>query len=176
MWRTAVSRGRFARLLPAHPLGGFLHLSELCPARLLGERNSPSSCCGEHALRSMRGARSQGYGRTPGKLFENSNRFPKFLDLVLCIPAFLAKPDECLSNVGHSTVPPRVTTVRHCITRLVILPDLLLEKSELVQPCSRNGDWGIIISFFGNTRPTAHPSGGRSADDPKRKKAPTARL
>jgi hypothetical protein len=45
--------------------------------------------------------RVYGCARASGKLFENRNSFPKLLDLVLSIPAFLAEPDDCSSNVCH---------------------------------------------------------------------------
>jgi len=48
-----------------------------------------------------------GDASAPGKLLENGDRLPQFLDLVLCIPAFLAEPDQSLSKIGHSKYPPR---------------------------------------------------------------------
>ena len=74
--------------------------------------------------------RSSGRSRASGKLFENRNRFPKFLDLVLCIPAFLAEPDYCLSNVCHQ-IPPRVTFVGHCITKSQVLSEFITGEEEL---------------------------------------------
>ena len=74
--------------------------------------------------------RSRGRSRASGKLFENRNSFPKFLDLVLCIPAFLAEPDYCLSNVCHQ-IPPRVTFVGHCITKSQVLSEFITAKVGL---------------------------------------------
>ena len=74
--------------------------------------------------------RSRGRARASGKLFENRNSFPKFLDLVLCIPAFLAEPDYCLSNVCHQ-IPPRVTFVGHCITKSQVLSEFITAKVGL---------------------------------------------
>ena len=49
----------------------------------------------------MRRPRVHGCARASGKLFQNRNSFPKLLDLVLSIPAFLAEPVDRLSNVCH---------------------------------------------------------------------------
>jgi len=45
--------------------------------------------------------RVHGCARASGKPFENRNSFSQFLDLVLSIPAFLAEPDDGISNVCH---------------------------------------------------------------------------
>src|ERR1700691_6433030 len=72
----------------------------------------------------MRPARAPGCARTSGQLFKNRNSLPKFLDLVLSIPAFLTKPDNCFSDICHQ-IPPRVTTVGNCITKSPILSEII---------------------------------------------------
>jgi hypothetical protein len=84
--------------------------------------------------------RSRGRAWASGKLFENRNSFPKFLDVVLCIPAFLAEPDYCLNNVCHQ-IPPRVTFVGHCITKSQFCQNLLLaEMGNYVEPALHEYD------------------------------------
>ncbi len=39
--------------------------------------------------------------RASSQLFQNGNSLPKFLDLVLSVPAFLTEPDYCLCDVCH---------------------------------------------------------------------------
>ena len=83
--------------------------------------------------------RSRSRAWASGKLFENRNSLPKFLDLVLCIPAFLAEPDYCLSNVCHQ-IPPRVTFVGHCITKSRVLSEFITADGELPGASMPAGD------------------------------------
>src|SRR5208337_4207934 len=146
-------------LWPARCSGCFLHLSDLRPACFLGERNSPAPGCGKNTFGAMWLPRVCCGARTSGKLLQNRNSFPKFLDLVLRIPAFLAEPDQCLNDVCHP-IPPRVTSVGHCITKSQVLSEFIAGR--------------LGITWTRDTQP--HPIDGRSPDDPNRKSAPTARL
>ena len=94
-------RGTRDNLRPAQLLSGFLCLSDLGPARFLSQRNSPPPCCRKYALAAARYPCRYGCAHSPGKLFENRNSLPKFLDLVLSIPAFLSEPVDRLSNIRH---------------------------------------------------------------------------
>ena len=78
----------------------------------------------------MRPARAPGCARTSGQLFKNRNSLPKFLDLVLSIPAFLTKPDNCFSDICHQ-IPPRVTSVGNCITKSPILSEFIAAENGL---------------------------------------------
>jgi hypothetical protein len=122
--------GKFAYLRPARCLRCFLRLSDLSPTRLLGQRDSPAPCSGKCALDAMRRPRASCCARSSGKLFEDRNSFPKLLDLVLRIPAFLAEPVDSLSNICHQ-VPPRVTTVGHCITNSALVSEFIAGQTEL---------------------------------------------
>src|SRR5271157_4022850 len=101
MRRAANWRREFAQFAARRCLRCFLGLSDLGPTCFLSQRNSPAPGSGEHTLGAVWRRCVDGCTGAPGKPFENGNSFPKLLDLILCVPAFLAEPVNCLCNVCH---------------------------------------------------------------------------